>query len=198
MAVTPASLDETATFTRWWAGAWRQSQSVDARVVARYAAIRLQLMERNPILRTAAGPPSNTSQSSHFFIEVGAASGPPGRRHQVEFPESIVGFFGRAMRRRRDLTLRCNGSVWRDRPLSYKVTTFGVRIWRLGMPTQTNGGEPIAHRAIRFTRTVDPRLFEFEVADLGSRRVIEWERAANQNGHLGTTQGQHPRLYGFY
>ncbi|MCG3777022.1 MAG: hypothetical protein JW395_3897 [Nitrospira sp.] len=193
-----ASLHSTLTFTKWWSKIWSYSRDVDRSLIERYADVRLKVLERNPILRHAAGPPSNIGAAEYCFVEVGAASGPPGLRHQVEFPESLAAFFGKPVSRRRDLTLCRNGVTWNGRPLSYKVTTYGVAIWRLGMPTQNSGGEPIAQRAIRFKRTNDSHTFEFEIADTQSQAFVSWEKAANTLGHLGSTHGERPRTYGFY
>ena len=193
-----ASVVSSGAFRSWWSRIWRESRVADKTLIARYAAVRLDVLRHNPILRHAAGPPSNISAARYFFAEVGAASGPPGLRHQIEFPESLANFFGKPKRYRRDLTLRSGGGTWAHRPLSYKETTFGVEIWRLGMPTQNAGGDPIAHRAIRFRRTSQPDTFEFEVVDADSDAFDDWTRAANAIGHLGTTHGQAGRQYGFY
>ena len=188
----------SGAFRAWWYKMWTESRIVDQALIARYAAVRLDVLRRNPILRHAAGPPSNIRSAQNFFIEVGAASGPPESRHQVEFPESLANYFGKPMRYRRNLTLRSGGNTWKHRPLSYKETTFGVEIWRLGMPTQNAGGDPIAYRAIRFGRMSEPDTFEFEVADVDSDAFAAWTAAANARGHLGTTHGQAGRQYGFY
>lgn len=193
-----ASLGSSRAFKSWWSSIWSYSRVVDNRLIERYAALRLNMLEQNPVLRYSAGPPENIRSAQNFFVEVGAASGPPGRRHQIEFPESLVAFFGPSVPHRRGLTLSSNGVIWNGRPLSYKVTTYGVEIWRLGMPTQTTGGEPIAHRTIRFERTNDPNLFEYEVADTQSNTFAEWKKAANSLGHIGATHGMHPRTYGYY
>ena len=73
-----------------------------------------------------------------------------------------------------------------------------MEIWRLGMPTQTMGGEPIAERAILFAKTGKRNEFTCDVADVGSAPFQAWVSSANLNGHLGTTHGQRPRLYGFF
>jgi len=185
-------------FEEWWSAIWSASQRIDSRFVNRYAALREQALEENPLLRSAIPTPPSIAASKNFFIEVGAGSGPPGRRHQIEFPESLAAFFGPIRRARRDLVLEQDSQQWADRPLSYKRTTFGVEIWRLGMPTQSSGGEPISHRAIRFRRTADAGRFSFEVTDVRSRDFRRWVRAANRGGHLGATHGQGSRRYGFY
>lgn len=191
-------LKSTTAFASWWSNIWSHSRVVDKSLIERYAAIRMKVLEQNPILRHAVGPPTNILAAKHFFIEVGAASGPPGLRHQVEFPESLAAFFGKPAKHRRQLNLCSNGVAWDERPLSFKVTTYGVDIWRLGMPTQNSGGEPIANRAIRFKRTIEPNTFEFQIADTESAIFTAWKSAANILGHIGATHGQRSRTYGFY
>ena len=185
-------------FERWWSKIWSSSQRVDPSFLDRYAKLRETTLDANPILRSAIQTPPSIATAENFFIEVGAGSGPPGLRHQVEFPESLAVFFGPVRRARRDLVLEHNGQRWTGRPLSYKKTTFGVEIWRLGMPTQHAGGEPISQRAIRFLRTADADRFTIEVADVGSAPFRLWLRAANRRGHLGATHGIGARRYGFY
>jgi len=192
------SLAPVKVFVNWWSRVWKQSWEVDTALIKRYADLRLRMLERNPILRHAAGPSSNIRSTEYFFIEVGAASGPPGLRHQIEFPESLAAFFGRPVPHRRDLTLSSHGVVWHGRPLSFKTTTYGVEIWRLGMPTQHSGGEPVANRVIRFRRLDEGRVCDFEVADTNSNTVLKWTKSANIFGHIGATHGQRQRLYGFY
>jgi hypothetical protein len=193
-----AALKSSEAYGKWWSGIWAQSQVVDEAIIRRYADIRLRILERNPILRQSTEPPANIGIAEYFFLEVGAASGPPGQRHQVEFPESLVEFFGKPLRRRRNLTLATGTLTWSGRPLSYKITTYGVDIWRLGMPTQTTGGAPIANQVIRFRRTTKREQFDFEIVAPDSPAFTKWQRDANTLGHLGATHGQRPRIYGFY
>lgn len=197
-ATAGAQLKSAGDFQCWWAKIVAQSRLVDRSLIARYATIRLTVFDRNPMLQLMAGVPTDIAEARHFFVEVGAGSGPPGTRHQVEFPESLAAFFGKPQRSRRDLTLVSGGRAWQKRPLSFKTTTFGVKIWRLGMPTQHSGGPPIADRAIRFERSSSPDCFYFEVADTHSPAFARWRRLANAQGHLGATHGQRPRAYGFY
>lgn len=197
-ATVAASLDSEKLFNTWWSHLWAQSRRVDKQFIQKYAELRRQVLDRNPILRSAAEPPSGIGEAEYFFSEVGAASGPPGARHQIEFPESLARFFGGIKRQRRNISLRRGNRTWTGRPLSYKKTTYGVEIWRLGMPTQPTGGDPIAERAIRFRRTPSHGAFEFEVVDVGSQEFDEWVRLANRHGHLGATHGERARRYGFY
>jgi len=191
-------LDRAGAFEDWFARAWDQSRRADRRFIRDYARLRRQVQDANPILRVTSEVPASIAEAKYFFAEVGAGSGPPGRRHQIEFPESLARFFGRPSRDRRQFTLRRGHEVWEGRPLSHKRTTYGVDIWRLGMPTQTTGGPPIAERAIRFERTVDPGTFEFDVVDTGDDEFSAWIQTANLNGHLGATHGLRSRRYGFY
>ena len=191
------SLDQRRVFQQWWGQAWGQARRADVRLIEQYAAVRHLAFEGNPILRMSSEVPDSIETAEHLFIEVGAASGPPGQRHQIEFPESLVRFFGKPKLARRDIALRSGTHVWDQRPLSHKRTTYGVDIWRLGMPTQTSGGEPIAERVIKFRRLA-PHEFEFEIADNGSRKVTRWAKLANAVGHVGATHGLRGRRYGFY
>ena len=191
-------IDEHKQFDTWWSSLWAQSRNVDRKFILKYAELREQLLRQNPILQSVVEIPQDIGDVETFFCEVGAGSGPPGYRHQIEFPEALVRFFGKAERKRKDFTLKRGEEIWDGRPLSYKKTTFGVDIWRLGMPTQNSGGDPIAGRAIRFKRTEETRKFEFEVVDVESDDFKNWVRLANIHGHLGATQGNRARRYGFY
>lgn len=198
LASDGSSLDAHGRFENWWTELWERSRPVDWRFIRQYARLRQQMLNNNPVLREMIELPETVKADQHFFLEVGAGSGPPGARHQVEFPKSLAEFFGEASYARRDLRLRQHDQVWDQRPLSYKKTSYGVDIWRLGMPTQTTGGPPIAERAIRFSRTEDQNTYDFEVTDVGSLEFQTWEKAANLSGHLGLTHGQRARRYGFY
>ncbi len=198
LAADAASLDGDGRFDSWWADLWDASRVVNRRFIRQYAQVRQQILDNNPILRSMIETPETIREAHTFFLEVGAASGPPGQRHQVEFPKMLAEFFGTPAHARRDLRLQQQGQVWDKRPLSYKRTTFNVDIWRLGMPTQTSGGPPIAERAIKFTRTDDSNTFDFEVTDVGSRDFATWETSANLSGHLGVTHGRRGRKFGFY
>lgn len=191
-------LDPEHAFNTWWAHLWDQSRPVNSKLISSYAELRRQVLEINPILRATAEIPLTIGRVQYLFFEVGAASGPPNRRHQIEFPEALVKFFGNVTRNRRDLALQQGLQVWNARPLSYKQTSYGVEIWRLGMPTQTADGPPIAERVIRFERTENPEVFKFEVVDAGSSTFHDWVRSANLIGHIGETRGQRARRYGFY
>ena len=192
------ALDSDSRFAAWWTKLWDESRTVNKRFIHRYAQLRQEVLKQNPIVRATVETPDTIVSARYFFLEVGAGSGPPGRRHQVEFPRELVQFFGEVSYERENIILQAAGQTWDDRPLSFKTTSYGVEIWRLGMPTQTTGGPPIAERAIRFKRTDTPRQFEFEVTDIDSDTFAYWEQSANLSGHVGATHGQRARRYGFY
>jgi len=186
------------TFSEWWADVWQGSRRVNTGFIHSYAKARKGILDANPILRKEVEVPHSIAEASHMFVEVGAGSGPPESRHQVEFPESLARFFGELRKERRDLTLSAEAETWGQRPLSHKTTTYDVDIWRLGMPTQTKGGPPIAERAIRFSRTSTDDRFDFEVVEVDSKEFRNWETSANLSGHIGATQGSRTRRFGFY
>ena len=193
-----SDVDPDGVFDDWWDSLWAEARPVTSRLIRQYARLRRGVFDDNPILGASTDVPATIAEADHLFSAVGAGSGPPGARHQIEFPESLVRFFGVPQKTRRDLTLSCGGDEWSGRPLSYKQTTYGVDFWRLGMPTQTSGGPPVAQRAILFSRTPDPDVFEFEVTDVGSPHQLSWADAASLRGHLGATGGAVGRQYGFY
>jgi len=182
-------------FSGWWAGIWSGSRDVDTKFIDQYSSIRISSFKKNPDLLRLVESPENIQAATSFWIEVGKASGI--ERHQIEFPTSLVSFFGKPQKKRIDLTLIRKKKIWSGRPLTHKQTTFGVDIWRLGMPTVTMGGEPIQDRVILFKRTSDADRFEFEIADQSSSQFERWLRESSAFGHLGRTGGSHSRQYGY-
>ena len=116
-------IDHGQRFGTWWASLWNQSRTVDEDFIRKYAALRALVLDENPMLRRAIEPPEDLDGEKFFFLEVGAASGPPHARHQVEFPESLAKFFGPVYRGSRRIRLRNGRHEWTDRPLSFKTTT---------------------------------------------------------------------------
>lgn len=183
-----------ATFDPWWRDMWSDALPVTEARLQQYATLREQSFRRNPDALRLAERPTWIRNAAQLWIEVGMASGI--ERHQVEFNETLAAFFARPVRRKRVVTLRSQARSWNDRPLSHKQTTFGVDIWRLGMPTVKKGGVPIQSRVILFSRTNTPLIFDFEVANAGSQRVADWQHESNLRGHIGKTQGANSRTYG--
>jgi len=148
----------------------------------------------NPDVLASFEPPEDIGSAQELWIEVGKGSGI--QRHQVEFNEYLASFFGPVTRGKTILTLRKDGREWDDRPLTHKTTSFGVRIWRLGMPTISKGGVKVKNRVVKFSRKPKPRTFEIEVTDPDSATADRWERRSNRHGHVGRTRGAHPRRWG--
>ena len=106
LAESDASLDQNSRFDTWWLSLWAESRRVDRRFIRNYAELRKRVLDQNPILRSEVEAPPGIGDVESFFCEVGAGSGPPGSRHQIEFPEALARFFGQVERRRRGITLK--------------------------------------------------------------------------------------------
>ena len=171
---------------------WRKLQEGNLRkpndtFLDAYSEARISALKANPSLVPLAEWSGDIAQAKWLFLEVGAGSGMD--RHQVEFTEGLAQFFGKPKTSRIDLRLGEGNALWSGRPLTPKVTTFGVTIYRLGMPTVKSGGEPIAHRVIRFERTDEVDRFRFNVTDSNSASHSDWMSDASLYGHLGLTSG---------
>ena len=184
------------SFEDWWGTAWLRSKPQTDALLDRYASYRDALFVKNPDILEMADPPFEIETARHFWMEAGMASGMD--RHQIEFPEWLARFFREPVRGRVDLRIRIGNRVWDGRPLTHKVTTLGVEIWRFGTPTIRAGGEWIQNRVLRFTRTNDPDTFDLAVEDVGSASANRWRKAASKSGQLGQTGGASPRQYGVY
>jgi hypothetical protein len=163
----------------------------------RYTGFRDRLVQRNPDVLLGMDPPSlpDLRDAETLWIDAGAMSG--GSRNQVEFNEELAEFFGSVTRTTRLLRIRANGNEWDDRPLAHKVTTFGVHIWRLSLPTLSTGGFDYPGSVIRFQKTNDSVGVYFIVttAPAGSARAARWRALAHRRGYVGVTSGQ--RSFGF-
>lgn len=187
--------EELRQFKTWWTRIWDYSILLSDRKLKAYSKLRLNFFERNPDTLSFIEPSTDIVHATHFWIEVGKASGI--ERHQIEFPKHLASFFGQPKKKRVDLTLVNDATTWPGRPLSYKRTSFNVDIWRLGMPTVTMGGEVIQNRVIRYSRTKIKKVFKFEISDLSSNSATAWLNECSLGGHLGQTRGAHPRRYGY-
>ena len=87
-------LDPDSRFATWWTTLWNASRKVDKYFIGRYAKLRQGVLKQNPIVRATVETPNSIDSALYFFLEVGAGSGPPNRRHQVEFPRGLARFFG--------------------------------------------------------------------------------------------------------
>jgi hypothetical protein len=174
-------------FNDWWKRAWHESVELSHLLVDEYARARAIVLEQNPDLQRFAEASAREGPEfgSNLWIEAGAMSG--GARNQIEFSQDLVPFFGAVEQARRYLRIRVGRRMWGDRPLSYKVTSFGVRIWRLSLPTGIDYGG----RVIRFERSEDEDglVFDLQVADSGSAKFRRWRRDSEVRGHVGVTGG---------
>jgi HKD family nuclease len=185
-------------FNRWWEEAWNASTEVSEAMISQYIRLRDEFLRRNLDALTGFDPPSlrKVKSASSLWIEAGAMSG--GSRNQVEFNRDLTAFFGPIRSFSRTLRITAQRHVWDDRPLSPKTTTFGVEIWRLSLPTYTQGGFVYPDKVIQFRRQQDSQglFFELNVADLDSLQYRRWRENAHRHGYLGVTSGN--RSYGFY
>ena len=190
--------DVTSTaWYNWWRSAWDAAIPLSNNLIDRYAELREAFIRSNPVILEIADPPSTQTlkNANTFWIEAGAMSG--GSRNQVEFNRELAAFFGPVLNRQRKLSIDIGRQAWDDRPLSPKVTTFGVEIWRLSLPTASSGGFQYQGKVIRFRRSASPKQrLEVDVADVNSSAARAWRSKANRTGYLGTTSGD--RAFGFF
>jgi hypothetical protein len=175
-------------FNSWWRRAWAESITLTPALIDEYARAREEVLAENPDLHRFVEASSREGPvfGNSLWIEAGATSG--GSRNQIEFSEDLVPFFGPVEEGRRLLRVRLGRRLWTDRPLSFKITTLGVKIWRLSLPTD----EEYPGRVVRFVRSQDPEglTFNLEVADPSSAKYKRWRRNSEVGGHLGLTGGR--------
>lgn len=183
---------------KWWDEARRASLSATHAVLDQYAELRSRFLQRNPDSLAGIDPPSlsQLQSSKTLWIEAGAMSG--GSRNQVEFNRELAAFFGQVEHGTKLLRIRANGKEWDDRPLAHKVTTFGVHIWRLSLPTVSGGGFEYPGKVIRIDKATDGEgeYFEVSVAQPNDRGPARWRTRANRHGYVGVTSGH--RSFGFF
>jgi hypothetical protein len=198
-SITP---QDEALFDAWWQHVWDASKPITARLIAKYAEARETTFRKSPILLETMEPPSieAVSKAKVLWMDVGSASG--GARNQIEFNETLAAFFAPPVKADRPVDIIHKKTTVHDRPLAYKKTTYGVDIWRLGLPT----GFSYPGKRIKLTRLSskpgeNPR-FELQVASLKSGESKAWFREANKKGHVerthGTSTTKPPREYGYY
>lgn len=175
-------------FNDWWRRAWNESIDLTHALIDEYAQAREHVLAENPDLHRFAEASSRQGPEFGYslWIEAGAMSG--GSRNQIEFSEDLVPFFGPVEEGRRYLRMRIGKRLWTDRPLSFKVTTLGVKIWRLSLPT----GMDYVGRVVRFERSpgADGLDFDVQVADAASAKYRRWRSDSEVGGHLGLTGGR--------
>ena len=200
LGVSDSNIPEVCSgiFNRWWSAAWNASLPVTDSLLKEYVRFRSRLLRKNPDLAAGFDPPrpERVRNATNLWIDAGAMSG--GSRNQVEFSRSLAEFFGPIRRFSRKLRISALGKYWDDRPLSPKTTTFGVDIWRLGLPTIAQGGFEYPGRAIRLQKHQDEKgeYFELSVSDIDSREHRRWETKSHLGGYAGLTSGK--RAFGFF
>jgi hypothetical protein len=185
-------------FEEWWKDAWSASVGVTDTLLDQYARLRDRFLARNADALTELDPPApsqlRTAQS--MWIAAGAMSG--GSRNQVEFNRELASFFGQPRSRTQFLRILANTREWDDRPLAHKITTFGVDIWRLSLPTEASGGFEYPGKVILFRRGADPQgaYFDVDVKAATEAKSRRWRATAHRQGYIGVTSGH--REYGFF
>ena len=199
IALSGRTIEQTrlTEFDQWWRSAWQASIEVSDDVIDRYAKFRDLFLRRNPDTLNDLDPPSleNLTAATTLWIESGAMSG--GSRNQVEFNRELAGFFGQVSEQSRRIRIFAKGQMWDDRPISPKTTSFGVAIWRLGLPTEAKGGFEYPGKVLRFRRRRDQNglFLELDVAELNSSRYVRWRGKAQREGYVGLSSGK--RAFGF-
>lgn len=183
---------------KWWNEAKNASLKATDAVLDHYARLRSKFLQRNPDSLAGVDPPSlaQLQSSKTLWIEAGAMSG--GSRNQVEFNRELAAFFGRVTHGTRLLRIKAKGMEWDDRPLAHKVTTFGVHIWRLSLPTVSAGGFEYPGTVIRIDKAIDRvgEYFEVSVAEPSDSGPARWRATAHRHGYVGLTSGH--RSFGFF
>ena len=193
-------LDEaiTGSFNSWWETAWTQSIPATPGVIQSYTEERGRFLAANPALMTdpASDSPETISKASFFWIEAGPMR-TGGSHNAIEFSSDLASFFGNPSQDSRRIIITAKGKRWTDRPLSPKTTSFGVKIWRLSLPTIASGGFDYAESIIAFTKQINSEgsLYNLEVTPAGSQAAREWYSRTQLYGSVGRTGGGH--IYGF-
>jgi len=200
VALFGATLPSTqlVALEKWWNEARNASLKATGAVLDEYARLRSNFLQRNPDSLVGVDPPSlaQLQSSTTLWIEAGAMSG--GSRNQVEFNRELAAFFGRVTYGTKLLRIKAKGKEWDDRPLAHKVTTFGVDIWRLSLPTVSGGGFDYPGRVIRIDKGMDRdgEYFEVSVAAPRGKGPGRWRAMAHRHGYAGVTSGH--RAFGFF
>ncbi|WP_146228140.1 phospholipase D family protein [Micromonospora sp. S4605] len=186
---------EAQTFNQWWDMAWSQALRATSANLDTYISERERFLRSNPdiILGTIAAAPEAVASARMLWIEAGEMSG--GARNQIEFGEELAAFFGPLSPAQRLITILRGGRAWNDRPLTPKRTTFGVRIWRLSLPTLAQSGLQYPQRTICFQKGDLEGVYQLEVADSDSELAKSWRESTHRRGVVARTGGG--RSYGF-
>lgn len=196
----PSSAEMSRQLGAWWNHALASSVVATSVTIESYAGYRQCFLSKYPDLYAEAEtdpvPVESIRDASALWIESGAMSG--GSRNQVEFGRDLAAFFGTPKPSKRMLEIAVGTVSFDDRPLSYKVTTFGVEIWRLSLPTEDQCGLAYPGRVICLAKDHNrgANCFSLQVSDPSASLAKEWMQEALQAGHTGVTSGH--RQYGFF
>lgn len=131
-----------------------------------------------------------------LWIEAGDMSG--GSRNQIEFDEDLAAFFGVTLPPiggSVELLIDVGTQKWHECGLAGKKTTFGVKIYRLNLPTAAKGGFDYPGTIVKFA-PAGGRYFKLEVVEEGSTEHETWRGISESNGSLGRTAGPEGREFG--
>jgi HKD family nuclease len=185
----PASI--ASSLDAWWAEVWKNSINLTEKLIDDYSLLRQQFIARNPDVVHDLEAPSelDAAHAKSLWMEAGAMSG--GSRNQIEFGRELAAFFGPVENHQRLLVMRSGGTIWKDRPLSPKRTTFGVPIWRLSLPTSYQGAQSYPGKIVKLTRSSvgGSEVFRIDVVDAHSPRHLRWLRESHRDGHFSATSG---------
>ena len=195
------SWPDARDFHDWWNDAWKLGVPATASLLDRYSVLRGVFLRHNPgILRTIEAPSaSDLKAASSIWFEAGAMSGE--MRNQIEFNRELAGFFGHPSPHKRLIEVQYDGHVYPTRPLTPKKTSYGVRIWRLGLPTRVDYAGKIVHLVRLPGSSVSTPRFRLDVDEVEGRKAAAWEIRSNRSGYVGATTGaggKDPRRYGIY
>jgi len=123
-----------------------------------------------------------------LYIECGQMSGDPSHRQQIEFEDTVAQFFTDIERANEGAEIFLPNGLSFTRPLQDRRNSgfhYG-EIWRLGLPTKTQWGEPYVGRVVLLTRR-DAGGYDIHVANAGSPTARQWATNANVQGAIGVT-----------
>lgn len=181
----------SSSLNSWWSEVWKNSINLTERLIDDYSRMRLLFIDRNPDVVHDFESPSelDASHASSLWIEAGAMSG--GSRNQIEFGRELAAFFGPIADHQRLLRMQFGIAVWNDRPLTPKITSFGVPIWRLSLPTTSQGAPSYPSQIIKFTRKTigGSETYLIEVAGADSSRYRKWLQKSHRSGQFSANSG---------